>query len=184
MCLNLPNTPSAPTVSQDANDCSGPAQAQFIELNFPNYNLTGGGYILQGSGQSLSVGNYLVVLPQSSFGSVAGITQTCNGLTSHHNLTTVKTWAEATITSPPIVNSGSSYTITWNPLPNIDEYVAFIVGESPTAFYYYGGFASGSATSLVIPTAPNLIGVYGVVLGYKACDKSPISNNTNWITPT
>lgn len=183
-CVSIPNTPSAPTVSQDSNDCTGPAQAQFVELNFPNYGLTNGGYILQGNGQIGSVSQYLVVLPQSSYGPVSSLTQTCNGLTSYHNLTIVKTWTEATITSSPIVSSGSSYTMTWNPILGADEYVIFIVGESPTAFYYYGGFSPGNTSSLVIPTQSSLIGVYGVVLGYKACDKSAVSNNTIWNLPT
>jgi hypothetical protein len=183
-CNSLPPTPASPAISQDSNDCVGPAAAQFIEAHVTNAGLTNGGYILQGTGQIGAVGNYLVVLPQSSYGPISGITQACTGNKTSHTVIDVANWVEANITSVPPSISGTSYTMTWQPLVGADEYVAFIVGEGPTSFYFFGGFAPGSATSLTIPTQPGLVPTYGVVLAYKLCDKSQPSAPTIWTTPT
>lgn len=185
-CNNIPNKPLPPVITQDANDCLGASNAQFIEINFVNAGLTNGGYILQGTGQSGTPGsptNYLVVTPQSAYGPVSGVTQKCDGATTQHNIIHIENWVEANITSGPVPLTGTSYTMTWQPLVGADEYVVFVVGESPSAFFYYGGFAQGNSSSLTIPVQPGLVGVYGVVLAYKLCDKSQPSNNTNWTTP-
>jgi hypothetical protein len=184
-CSNLPNEPEKPVVVQIENACFGSPPAEIIDVFFTDENLINGGYIVEGNGQLGTVSDYFYLIEGSNFGPATNITQKCSGFDTSHTVIDIVDWTMANLNiPPPPAFTGSTFQMKWFPVPGAEEYAVWFVAADNNFIYYYGGFASGTSTTLTLPVQSGLVPVYGLVVGYKLCDKSPVSLVEHHVTAT
>lgn len=185
ICSYLPNQPQKPEVLTISNNCSGSPPAEIIDILFNDENLTNGGYIIQGNGQLGSTSDYFYLVEGSNFGPANNITQKCGGFNTSHTVIDIVSWTMANLNIPPPPPfTGTTFEMKWFPVPGAEEYAVWLVAADNNFIYYYGGFASGTSNTLSLPVQSGLVPVYGLVVGYKLCDKSPVSCVENHVTAT
>lgn len=183
-CSSFPTTMVAPTVVQSLNDCGGLTNVETVDISFPDMSIPDGVYIVEGTGQDGSVSPYTYLVQGSSWGPATGIALKCGGVASTHTVTQIIDVENATITVTGPVITGTSFNMTWNPNAGAEEAIVFVVGIDPVTSvpHFYGGYASGTANSLVVNTNNGDNLVFGIVLTYKKCNKSIASAPTPYLT--
>lgn len=176
-CTSVPTTPDSPIVTQDSNNCPN---ADFANISFDDQSIPNGVYILSGTGQIGNVGNYLALVDGGLYGPFS-VALKCGGVQTYHRVQYVTDVQQTPITSAPIVTTGNTITISWTPILGAEEYVIWLVGADVET-YFYGGFAQGNTSTITLPVQSGLTPIFGVVLGYKLCDKSESSNNASYTT--
>ena len=160
-----PVCPASETV-----DLSVPGQADLTASN--------GIFIFSGTGQYGAVSPYFAMAPY--FPSIAGnITLQC-GAQSSHRVHYVLQAIGVPVTSSPPSPSATSVTVTWAAQAGVEEYAVQVFGQKDSRNHFYGGSTIG--TSLTVPIESDMMYFTASVIGYKLCDKSPLSNPTNFST--
>ena len=183
-CGSLPTTMASPIVSQSSNDCGvAPLDSEEISISFPNMTIPDGFYVIEGTGQVGSVSNYFYIIQGSSWGPANGMRLKCGGLETKHKILQITDFKQAELTVSGPVTTGDTFQMTWKAIVGSEEYFVFLVGVNGDGVpHFYGGYAKSTDTSLILNTNSGDNLYFGIVLGYKLCDKSLYSSETTYIT--
>lgn len=185
-CGSVPPISSPPSVTQDSDLCTDPEQAEVIEIDYTDQSIPDGGYIITGNNQIGDVSNYFFLEEGGSPSSAVNF-QKCNGVTSTHSVSYVTEWTDAELDmDEPDELTGTTFEMKWKLVTGAEEYAVWLVAIHPVLGipYFYGGYAPGGSRSIHLDVQSGLEPVFGVVVGYKLCDKSNVSTATPHTTPT
>jgi len=187
-CNSFPATPNPPNVVEASDNCNATNTAQradVINVNWSNASNPNGGYVIQGTGQLGSVGQYYANVSGST--SFDGIYLKCNGQQSNHVINVIQSWTAADLNMPTTPTlSSNTFTMQWYTVPGAEAYSVWLVlvDQVNDIAYYYGGRAPGTSSSLTIPCQAGLTPVYGNVYGYMLCDLSMMSSPASYTSAT
>lgn len=184
VCSSTPTAPAAPTVVQSSNDCAGATSSDIINVSFPDLSIPNGVYVVQGTGQKGSIHNYFYLVQGNSWGPATGIHLGCGGVSTTHKVTRITNVQNAPLTVSGSSLVGVNFNMTWNKVAGSEKYLVFLVGVNSTTGtpHFYGGYAAGTESSLLLDTNSGDTLVFGLVLGFRVCDQSPASALTTYIT--
>lgn len=174
-----PPKPDAPLVTKYAGSgVSTCPVAEFIDVNTTDQNIPGAVYIFTGTGQLGDVDNYMTFNSTPSY--VGNIVLKCSASASQHRTAYITSVMGTSGVSPLPAVSGTSANVSWDATEGADEYAVVVYGQYDGRNLFYGGFTS--QTSISIPVQAGIPNQYAIVLGYKKCDKSALSNATSYTT--
>lgn len=184
ICPFIPATPVAPGVVQTTDDCAGTTNSDIVSVSFADLNILNGVYVVRGSGQKGTVNDYLYLVQGNSWGPATGIHLKCGAVATGHTVTQITDVQNAPLTVSGPAFSGTTFTMTWTQVAGSEEYLVFLVGvDNVTGTpHFYGNYAPGSSNSLTLDTNSGDTLVFGLVLGFRVCNRSAPSPAANYVT--
>jgi hypothetical protein len=185
ICSSQPTAPTSPTVTESSNSCFATAASETVASSTSNSNVSSSTYfIFSGTGQQGSNTTYSgIVQGNTSTPTLTGISLSCTNVSSHtaqYILSGQNVTSTSNITSPV----GSSTTITWNAVPNVDFYIVSVkTTDSNGNIHYTSSTISSSNTSTPVSTNSGDTYNSAIIIGYTSCNLSTVSTASSHVSP-
>tara|TARA_R110002073_G_scaffold455_13_gene3852 strand:- start:15865 stop:16971 length:1107 start_codon:yes stop_codon:yes gene_type:complete len=179
ICSSTPAAPIAPTVSTVNDNCTDPIPYKSNEIYFPWASFPGGSYIIQASGQQGGVSQLFMAadrdLADPSGTAPSGgveVNMDCSGSDSY-SLTYITNIDHATVTSIVPTSTGTTLSVSWNPIAGAEQYTVFAAGVgSDNILHFYGSYADGNVNTMTFPVNAGEEIVELRVNAFRLCDRS------------
>jgi hypothetical protein len=170
-CSSVPNAPAMPIITQDADHCADPQNAEYTLLSHEEATGDRPFNLVQGNGQ-FGVSSYFAVFesPTGDF----NVNLACTGQSVAYAATSISVGEYANLTFPdqPMV-LGSSIEAKWDPVLAAEEYaVTLVFADANGTYMFTGGTVAAPITTLTVPTLTGAYLVYASVVAYQLCNKS------------
>ena len=184
-CESSPPAPAAPNVTLSANKCFIAVPREEVEIDFPwETSFPGGAYIVNGNGQHGTAKNYVALVDRD--GSPNGLVDVvfeCGSTETKNYLTYIRNVQNTTVTVSDTENIGNSFLVKWAPIAGAEMYIVYAMGEDANGLkHHYGGYASGTDTSLTLATTAGDDIIEAKVRAFRICDLSELSEATDYTT--